>query len=74
MIEREQVRMARAALGWGVRDLAAKIGVTANTVSRYENGADAFASTLLKIETAFKEAGITFLDDNGDGSGVRLKK
>ena len=74
MIGREQVRMARAALGWSVRHLAAKIGVAPNTVSRYENGADAFGSTLLKFETAFKEAGITFLDDDGDGPGVRLKE
>ncbi len=74
MIGREQVRMARAALRWSVRDLAAKTGVTANTVNRYENGADAFGSTLLKIETAFKDAGIIFIDENGGGPGVRLKE
>ena len=33
-----QVRMARAAVGWGVRELAEKAGVTANTVTRIENG------------------------------------
>ena len=74
MIGREQVRMARAALGWSVRDLAAKSGIAANTVSRYENGADAYGTTLLNIETAFKEAGIIFIDDNGGGPGVRLKE
>jgi DNA-binding XRE family transcriptional regulator len=34
-----QLRMARAAVGWGVRELAKKAGVTANTVTRIENGA-----------------------------------
>ena len=33
-----QLRMARAAAGWGVRELAKKAGVTANTVTRIENG------------------------------------
>ena len=31
-----QIRMARAALGWGVRDLAKKAGLAPNTVSRFE--------------------------------------
>ena len=66
--------MARAALGWGVRELAAKAGVAANTVSRFENGSDALGETLRKIRRAFEEAGITFIDENGGGPGVRLKK
>ena len=33
-----QIKMARAAVGWGVRELAKKAGVTANTVTRIENG------------------------------------
>ena len=73
MITREQVRMARAALGWNVRELAAKAGVTANTVSRYENGADALGETLAKIRRALEEGGVVFIDENGGGSGVRLR-
>jgi transcriptional regulator with XRE-family HTH domain len=65
--------MARAALGWGVRDLAAKAGVAANTVSRYENGADALGETLMRIQRAFEQEGIVFIDQNGGGPGVRLK-
>ena len=49
MVAREQVRMARAALGWGVRDLAKKAGVAANTVSRFENGAGMMVDTLKQI-------------------------
>ena len=60
MVTREQVKMARAAMGWGVRDLAAKIGVAANTISRFENGSDAYGETLfaksgvhLKMKASF---------------------
>jgi transcriptional regulator with XRE-family HTH domain len=74
MITRVQVKMARAALGWGVRDLAAKAGVSANTVSRYENGADALGETLSRIQHEFEKAGIVFIDQgNGSGPGVRLR-
>ncbi len=74
MIAREQLRMARAALNWGVRDLAKKAGVSANTISRYENGADALGETLLKIRRALETAGVVFLDDSDQGVGVRLKR
>ncbi len=73
MITREQVKMARAALGWGVRELAEKAGVTANTVSRYENGADALGDTLTKLQRTLEEGGVAFVDPNGLGPGVRLK-
>ena len=68
-----QIRMARAALGWGVRDLANKTGLTANTISRIENGADARGSSLESIRQVFIAEGIVFLDDNGGGPGLRLR-
>jgi transcriptional regulator with XRE-family HTH domain len=74
MINRIQVKMARAALGWGVRDLASKAGVAANTVSRYENGADALGETLERIQRALENAGVVFIDQgDGGGPGVRLR-
>lgn len=77
MITSVQVKMARAALGWGVRDLAKVAGVTANTISRYENGADALGGTLTKIQKALEAEGIMFIDDGSisteGGVGVRLK-
>ena len=69
-----QVRMARAALGWGVRDLAEKAGVTANTVTRIENGADAKQSTMDSLQHALEAAGVEFINENGGGPGVRLRK
>jgi len=74
MVTREQLRMARAALNWGVRDLAAKAGVAANTISRYENGSDAYGDTLTKLRRALEAGGVIFLDGNGEGPGVRLKR
>jgi transcriptional regulator with XRE-family HTH domain len=67
-----QLRMARAAIGWGVRELAEKAGVTANTVTRIENGADAKQSTINALQRALEAAGIEFI--NGDQPGVRLTK
>jgi transcriptional regulator with XRE-family HTH domain len=67
--------MARAALGWSVKDLGARAGVAANTVSRYENGTDAYGETLLKLERALEAGGLTFLaEDDDNGAGVRLRK
>lgn len=70
-----QIRMARAAIGWGVRELAERAGVTANTVTRIENGADAKQSTMDSLQHALAEAGVEFIDENGGGGpGVRLRK
>ena len=69
-----QLKMARAAVGWGVRELAKKAGVTANTVTRIENGADAKQSTMDRLEHALEAAGIEFIQENGGGPGVRLRK
>jgi len=48
------MKMARVGLGWGVRELAERAGVTANTVTRIENGADAKKSTMDAIQTALE--------------------
>jgi transcriptional regulator with XRE-family HTH domain len=69
-----QLKMARAAAGWGVRELAKKAGVTANTVTRIENGADAKQSTVDRLQHVLEAAGIEFIQENGGGPGVRLRK
>jgi transcriptional regulator with XRE-family HTH domain len=69
-----QLRMARAAVGWGVRELAEKAGVTANTVTRIENGADAKQSTMTALQRALEAAGIEFINENGGGPGVRVRR
>jgi transcriptional regulator with XRE-family HTH domain len=75
VITSAQVRMARAALGWGVRDLADKAGLAPNTVSRFENGGGARVDTLVHIQRALERAGVIFVPaDEGGGPGVRLPK
>jgi len=74
MINGIQIRMARAALKWGVRDLAEKAGVNPNTVSRIETGGGVQVSSLEKLESTLLEAGIEFIPENGGGVGVRLRK
>jgi transcriptional regulator with XRE-family HTH domain len=67
--------MARAALGWSVRDLETKSGVGRNTISRYEIGHDILASALDRLERVLAEQGIVFFEgDRTYGIGVGLKK
>ena len=75
MITRLQVRMARTALGWGVRDLARKAGLSPTTVTRFENGAHTRVNTLGQIQDVLERAGIIFVPaDEAGGPGVRLRE
>jgi transcriptional regulator with XRE-family HTH domain len=67
--------MARAALDWSVRDLAEAAQIHRNTVTNIETGRYAGdAATLAAIAAALKRAGVEFIDENGGGPGVRLRK
>ena len=61
MVTREQIKAARAVLDWSARDLAERSGVAANTVSRFENGADALGETLTKLQAVLEAHGIEFV-------------
>jgi transcriptional regulator with XRE-family HTH domain len=67
-----QCRMARAALGWGVRELAAAAKVSSDTVARFERGDELKERTIDALQRALEAAGIEFTD--GDQPGVRLTK
>jgi transcriptional regulator with XRE-family HTH domain len=69
-----QIRMARAALGWGVRELAAAAKVSGDTVNRLERGEPLRERTLAAVRAAIEAAGVVFIRENGGGPGVRLKK
>lgn len=69
-----QCRMARAALGLGVRDLAKSAGVAQATVSRLERGDELRPATITTIRSALEAAGVEFIEENGGGAGVRLRK
>jgi transcriptional regulator with XRE-family HTH domain len=68
-----QSKMARAAIGWGVRELAKEAGVAVDTISRLERGEEIMPRTLAAIRAALEAAGVIFIDQNGNGPGVRLR-
>ncbi len=68
-----QSKMARVAVGWGVRELAAQAKVSPDTVARLERGEALAPRTLAAIRTALESAGVEFIEENGGGPGVRLR-
>ena len=66
--------MARVATGMGVRELAAAAEVSADTIARLERGEALKPTTLAAIRAALEAAGVIFVDENGQGPGVRLRK
>ena len=73
----QQSRMARAALGLSIADLAELAGVRAMTASNFERGGGCYAATITKLQSALEARGIVFVG-NGEaslsgGPGVRLK-
>ena len=71
-----QIRMARAAIGWSVRELAKHSGVAESTILRFETGKGGMQTgTLDRIEEALVKAGVIFISaDGAGGAGVRLAK
>jgi transcriptional regulator with XRE-family HTH domain len=67
-----QCRMARAALGLGVRELALAAKVSTDTVARFERGDELKERTVDALQRAFEAAGVEFT--NGDQPGVRLTR
>jgi len=75
----EQIRAARALLGWRVKDLAEAADVSVPTVQRMDAAKGAVPGrhdTVTSIKSALEAAGVQFLD-NGDvsaGPGVAIRK
>lgn len=69
-----QCKMARAAVGLGVRELAAAAGVSPDTVARLERGETIKPRTVAAIQRALEAAGVEFIPENGGGAGVRLRR
>lgn len=67
-----QCKMARVALGWGVRELAEIAQVSTQTITRLEKGDRLKAITVQGIREVFEAAGIEFIPENGGGQGVRF--
>jgi transcriptional regulator with XRE-family HTH domain len=69
-----QCKMARVALGLGVRELAELADVSPDTIARLERGDALKERTVAAIRAALEKAGVIFVEENGEGPGVRLKK
>ena len=73
----ELVRAARALLRWEQRDLEAASSVSLPTIKRLESKPGVMAAhmtTLVALKKALEAAGVEFIDENGGGPGVRLRK
>jgi transcriptional regulator with XRE-family HTH domain len=73
----EIIRAGRMLLRWDQKTLAEAAGVAHVTVRRLEAKPGplvADRSTIAKLRAALESAGIVFVEDNGEGEGVRLKK
>ena len=69
-----QCKMARSALGLGVRELAELAKVSPDTIARLERGEMLKDRTVEAIQSALEAAGVEFIPENGGGAGVRLRK
>lgn len=75
----EQLRQARAALGWTQAKVAETAGVSLPTIKRLESGCGNLAirlETLSNLEAALKAQGVQFLEagDSARGAGVALQE
>jgi len=72
-----QIKAARALLAWSQEQLAEAADVSIPTIKRLEANDGPLggrSGTGAKIQTALERAGVEFIDENGGGAGVRLKK
>lgn len=70
-----QIRAARGALNWSVRQLSEKTGVDTATIVRYEAEPGvpvARKGGLVKIVNVFEAVGIEFIGRPDDGPGIRV--
>jgi transcriptional regulator with XRE-family HTH domain len=77
MITSKQVKAALAMLGWKVSDLASASGVSEPTIWRLETADGPLGGrpeTAAKLCEALEGAGVIFIEENGEGPGVRLRK
>jgi ribosome-binding protein aMBF1 (putative translation factor) len=72
-----QIRAARALIRWSAEDLARKTALSVATIRRAELSEEQTSMTAannLAVRRALETAGVEFIDGNGSGPGVRLRK
>ena len=74
---RQQLRAARAMLGWSQADLAERSGISKPTIARMEIGDGRLTGrheTVMELQGAIEKGGVEFVPENGGGPGVRLRR
>lgn len=75
MVTASQCRAARGLVDWSQQTLAEKAGIGIVTVRQLEAGLhEPRKATLDVVRRCFEMAGVEFIDENGGGPGVRLRK
>ena len=72
-----QIRAARALLRWSAEDLARESTLGVATIRRAELAEGETSMTTANdsaVRRTLEAAGVEFIDENGGGPGVRLKK
>jgi ribosome-binding protein aMBF1 (putative translation factor) len=72
-----QIRAARALVRWSAEDLARQTSLSVTTIRRAELANEQTSMTTandLAVRRALEVAGVEFIDENGGGPGVRLRK
>jgi hypothetical protein len=72
-----QIRASRALLRWSAEVLAREAHLGLATIKRAEAAENATSMTMandLAVRRAFEAAGIEFIEENGGGPGLRLRK
>ena len=72
-----QIRAARSLIKWTAEDLARESRVSLRTIRRAELADQETSMTTpnnFAVRGALEAAGVEFIDENGGGPGVRLRK
>jgi len=72
-----QIRAGRALVRWSAGQLARESNLGINTIRRAEvseNETSMTAANDLAVRRALEAAGVEFIEENGGGPGVRLRK
>jgi len=71
----EQIKAARRLLGWTSIDLALNSPVGVAMIQKIESKQPGKRyAAILALQRALEAAGVIFVEENGEGPGVRLKK
>ena len=77
MLTSAQIRAARSLVRWSAEDLAQRSSLSVATIRRAELADGETSMTTANdhaIRRALEAAGVEFIDENGGGPGVRLRK